>query len=126
MNDPREIGHAPRSSSRSTRLSRNAATEQQSDGDVDVAVYASARPGDLNISGYTHDYDWKNIPKLKNKTKYPRGTVIVDVLAPKSHELLWRGETVAPISPDSAKYEAYLRAAVERVVAKYPESKHKS
>ena len=98
----------------------------QSDGDVDVAVYASARPGDLDISGYTHDYDWKNIPKLKNKNKYPHGTVVVDVLAPKTHQLLWRGETLAPISSDSAKYEADLRAAVERIAAKYPESKHKS
>jgi hypothetical protein len=95
-----------------------------SDGDVDVAVYASSRPGELDITGYTHEYNWKNLPKLKNKTKYPRGTVIVDVLAPKTHELLWRGETVAPVSTDTAKYEADLRKAVERVVEKYPKAKH--
>jgi hypothetical protein len=95
-----------------------------SDGDVDVAVYASSRPGELDITGYTHDYNWKNIPKLQSKTKYPRGTVIVDVLAPKTHELLWRGQTVAPVSTDAQKYEADLRKAVEAVVAKYPKAKH--
>lgn len=93
------------------------------DGDVDIAVYASSDP-ELNISGYTHDYDWKNVPKLKNKTTYPKGTVVVDVLRPKTHELLWRGETVAPISTDGDQYATDLRKAVDRVAAKYPKAKH--
>jgi Domain of unknown function (DUF4136) len=93
-------------------------------GDVDVAVYASNRPGELDISGYTHDYEWKNLPKLRETTKYPRGTVVVDVLQPKTHVLLWRGTTKAEISDDSEKYQADLRSAVERVVEKYPKSKH--
>jgi hypothetical protein len=54
---------------------------------------------------------------------YPRGTVVVDVLQPKTHQLLWRGTTAAPISDDSEKYQADLRAAVVRVVEKYPKSK---
>lgn len=90
--------------------------------DVDVAVYASSDP-QLDISGYTHDYDWKNIPKLKNKTTYPKGTIVVDVLAPHTHELLWRGTTVAPISSDPDKYQADLREAVSRVIEKYPKAK---
>ena len=94
-----------------------------SEGDVDIAVYASSE-APLNISGYTHDYNWRNIPKLKNKTEYPKGTVIVDVLAPKTHELLWRGETVGPISSDPDKYASDLRESVKRIVAKYPKSKH--
>ena len=91
-------------------------------GDVDVAVYASSKP-ELDISGYVHDYDWKNIPKLKNKTKYPKGTVIVDVLAPRTHELLWRGTTVAPVASNPDQYANDLRHAVNRIVEKYPESK---
>ena len=93
------------------------------DGDVDVSVYASARPGELDISGYTHDYDWKNLPKLQANTKYPRGTVVVDVLQPGTHLLLWRGTTTAPISDDNEKYKTDLRAAVARVVEKYPKAK---
>jgi hypothetical protein len=95
---------------------------EEGGGDVDVAVYASNRPGDLNIGGYVHDYEWKNIPKLKGKTKYPRGTVVVDVLAPRTHELLWRGTTVAPIESDPDKYADELRHAVNRIVQKYPKS----
>ena len=96
---------------------------QPRDGDVDIAVYASSKP-EMDITGYTHEYNWKNLPKLQNKMKYPKGTVIVDVLAPKTHELLWRGETVAPISlSDPAKYQADLRKAVEAIVAKYPKAK---
>ena len=93
-------------------------------GDVDVSVYASARPGDLDISGYTHDYDWKNLPGLQTKAKYPRGTVVVDVLQPKTHLLLWRGTTMAPISDDVEKYKSDLRTAVGRIVEKYPKSKN--
>ena len=93
--------------------------------DVDVTVYASARPGDLDISGYTHVYDFKNIPKLKDKTKYPKGTIIVDVLQPKTHVLLWRGTTSAPASDDVDKYQKDLRAAVDRIVEKYPKAKER-
>lgn len=93
------------------------------DGDVDIAVYASSEDK-LNISGYTHDYNWRNVPKLKDKNEYPKGTVVVDVLAPKTHELLWRGTTVAPVSSDPDKYAANLREAVNRIAAKYPKSKH--
>jgi Domain of unknown function (DUF4136) len=94
------------------------------DADVDVAVYASMEP-ELNIAGYTHNYDWKNLPKLKDKTKFPKGTVIVDVLQPKTHLLLWRGQAVAPVSNDVDKYEKDLRGAVNRIVEKYPKSKAK-
>lgn len=94
-----------------------------SDADVDVTVYASSEP-ELNISGYTHIYDWKNLPKLKDDAKFPKGTVIVDVLQPKTHVLLWRGRTVAPVSEDADKYEKDLRSAVDRIVQKYPKAKH--
>ena len=90
--------------------------------DVDVAVYASMEP-ELDISGYTHDYDWKNIPKLKDKTKYPKGTVIVDVLQPRTHVLLWRGQAVAPVTEDVDKYQKNLRDAVSQIVEKYPKAK---
>ena len=94
---------------------------EEGGGDVDVAVYASSDP-QLDISGYLHEYDFKNIPKLKGKTKYPKGTVIVDVLAPHTHELLWRGTTVAPVSSNPEEYASDLRHAVNRIVQKYPKA----
>lgn len=96
----------------------------QNDADVDVAVYASMEP-ELDISGYTHSYNWKNLPKLENKTKFPKGTVIVDVLQPKTHVLLWRGSAVVPVSDDVEKYEKNLRGAVNNIVEKYPKAKGK-
>jgi hypothetical protein len=96
----------------------------QGNADVDVAVYASMDP-QLDISGYTHEYDWKNLPQLKDKTKYPKGTVVVDVLAPKTHRLLWRGTAVTRVTDNAEEYEKGLRIAVKRIVEKYPKSKHK-
>lgn len=90
--------------------------------DVDVTVYASTGK-QLDISGYTHIYDWKNLPKLKNETKFAKGTVIVDVLQPGTHLLLWRGRTVAPVSDDVEQYSKDLRAAVDQILEKYPKAK---
>jgi Domain of unknown function (DUF4136) len=123
-NDPMREGSIPqRAIAEEIRAAFNGRgyRHEANGGDFDVAVYASSQ-NELDITGYTKNYDWKNIPKLKGKTKYPKGTVIVDVLAPKTHELLWRGHTEAPISSDPDKYAADLREAVNRVVAKYPKS----
>ncbi|MGH7617364.1 MAG: DUF4136 domain-containing protein [Gemmatimonadaceae bacterium] len=125
-NDPRRVGSITQRAIAEQiheDFSNRGYKRADSDGDVDVAVYASSEKA-LNISGYTHDYEWRNLPKLRNKNSYPKGTVIVDVLAPKTHELLWRGETVAPISSDPDKYAADLRGAVTRIVAKYPKAKN--
>lgn len=124
--DPRHIGSpAQRAISEQIRedFANRGYKHLESDGDVDVAVYASSDK-QLDISGYTHNYDWKNVPKLRTKTIYPKGTVVVDVLAPRTHELLWRGHTVAPVTTDPDKYATDLRGAVNRVVAKYPKAKN--
>ncbi|HEY9229101.1 MAG TPA: DUF4136 domain-containing protein [Gemmatimonadaceae bacterium] len=93
-----------------------------SDADLDVTVYASTDK-QLDISGYTHIYDWKNLPKLKKETKFPKGTVVVDVLQPKTHVLLWRGIGEAAVSDDVDEYSKNLREAVDKVLEKYPKSK---
>jgi len=123
-NDPMREGSIPqRAIAEQVRddFSARGYRHEANGGDVDVAVYASSEQ-QLDITGYTKNYDWKNVPKLKGKTTYPKGTVIVDVLTPKTHELLWRGHTQAPISSDPDKYAADLREAVKRIVAKYPKA----
>lgn len=97
---------------------------QAESGDIDVTVYSSSQ-SQLDISGYTHIYDFKNLPKLKDQTKFKKGTVIVDVLQPKTHVLLWRGSTVIPVSNDVGKYEKDLRGAVDRIMEKYPKAGEK-
>ncbi len=48
-------------------------------------------------------------------TQYTQGTVIVDVINPKTKELLWRGSGVATVSDDEARYEQDLWKTVTAI-----------
>jgi hypothetical protein len=53
--------------------------------------------------------------------QYPRrGTVIVDVVDPRTKELLWRGVGKAPVSDDESKFERDLATTVTAILAKFP------
>jgi hypothetical protein len=54
-------------------------------------------------------------------SEYKQGTVIVDVIDPKTQQLMWRGQGVAQVSSDPAKYSSDLQRAVTAVVAKFPQ-----
>ncbi len=47
--------------------------------------------------------------------------MIVDVVDPSSHELLWRGQGRAQVSDDPDKYASQLETAVDKIIAKFPE-----
>src|SRR2546430_5356261 len=53
-------------------------------------------------------------------TQYTEGTVIVDVIDPKTKDLLWRGQGVAAVSDDEAQYEQELKKTVAAIVDKFP------
>src|SRR3989441_206412 len=53
-------------------------------------------------------------------TQYTEGTVIVDVIDPKSKDLLWRGQGVAAVSDNEAQYEQELKKTVDAIVDKFP------
>ena len=53
-------------------------------------------------------------------TQYTQGTVIVDVIDPKTMDLLWRGQGVATVSDDEAEYERELKKTVAAIVDKFP------
>src|SRR5437773_1547174 len=53
-------------------------------------------------------------------TQYTEGTVIVDVIDPKTKDLLWRGQGVAAVSDDEAQYEQVLKKTVAAIVDKFP------
>jgi len=46
--------------------------------------------------------------------------VIVDVVDPNTRELLWRGQGVAAVSDDEAKYEQDLWKTVTAILEKFP------
>jgi len=67
--------------------------------------------------GWGGDWGMQSAPTV---TQYTEGTVIVDVFDPKTKELLWRGQGVAPVSSNERQYEQDLQKAVEAIVDKFP------
>jgi uncharacterized protein DUF4136 len=57
-----------------------------------------------------------------NVKAYTQGRVIVDVIEPKTQQLLWRGQGVANVSNDANAYANELRRSVDAIVAKFPQA----
>jgi hypothetical protein len=88
--------------------------------DLDVAYYATAQPK-LDVQTWNYGYTWRGFPRRAvDVTQYEQGTVLVDVIDPHTHELLWRGQGVAPVSTNPTKYSDELRHAVDAIVKKFP------
>jgi hypothetical protein len=88
--------------------------------DFDVAYYATAAQK-LDIRSWDYGYDWRGIPVFATEViPYEEGAVIIDVIDPVTHRLLWRGEGRAVTSDDPNKYLADLRRAVHAIVEKFP------
>ena len=51
---------------------------------------------------------------------YRRGAVIIDVIDPKTMELLWRGQGEAKVSDDPEKYAKALNASVVAIMKRFP------
>jgi hypothetical protein len=54
--------------------------------------------------------------------EYTQGCVIVDVIDPKTQELLWRGQGVASASTDPATYASEIAKSVSAILAKFPQA----
>jgi hypothetical protein len=67
-------------------------------------------------SGYGYGYPYGQVEE------YTQGTVIVDVIDPKTQELLWRGQGVATVSDDPAKYSQDLSQSVNAILKKFPQT----
>ena len=48
------------------------------------------------------------------------GTVMVDVIDPKTKQLLWRGQGIAAVADDEEQYDRNLKHAVQAIVEKFP------
>lgn len=96
--------------------------------DFTVAYYASTQER-LDVTYWDYGYAYR--PRWWGPgfgfqepvaTQYTQGTVIVDVVDPKTNELLWRGQGVADVSDDEAKYEQDLWKTVQAILARFPQA----
>ena len=88
--------------------------------DFEIAPYASAREA-LDIQTYNYGYTWRGWPRQYTQvTPYTRGTVIIDIVDPGTHQLMWRGRGVAAISDDPDTYVKELGKVVKAIVKKVP------
>lgn len=95
--------------------------------DFVVASYASAKHK-LDVTYWDYGYVWRPRwwrgwgPPWREAmvTEYTEGTVIIDVLDPKTKELLWRGRGVAVVSDDVQEYLTHLKKTVTAILAEFP------
>jgi hypothetical protein len=98
-------------------------TVDQVNPDFTVAYYASRR-GELDVREYDYGYPgrwggWRDRGGVEVRP-YIEGTVIVDVVNPKTHELVWRGRGVSDVSDDPETYAQNLNRAIGAIVKKFP------
>src|SRR2546428_22830 len=72
--------------------------------------------------GWGGDWGMQSGPMV---TQYTEGTVIVDVIDPKTKDLLWRGQGVAGVGGDGAQCEQELKKPVGAIVDKSPAAGNK-
>jgi len=90
--------------------------------DFAVAYYvASQLPPDTTVFRYGYPFApypwWHDAPAaLQPAPPGGQGIIIVDVLNPKTKELLWRGESVVRFPANRAEYGDALRRGVDAIV----------
>lgn len=91
--------------------------------DFVVAVYASATEA-LDVTRW--DYGYPHWPRGgppwpgEQVVSYTEGTVIVDVVDPRSRELIWRGSGSARMSEDPAEDTKELERVAKAIVRRFP------
>lgn len=90
----------------------------------EVAFYASAREKlDVTVWDYGYPFHprWRfRVPPAQTITQYTEGSVVIDVIDPRTRELLWRGEGTARLSDNTSEDLKLLAKAAESIVAKFP------
>jgi hypothetical protein len=100
--------------------------------DFAVAYYASTRDK-LDIMRWDYGYAWWPLwwrgwglggpVGPTEATEYASGTVVVDVIDPKTRELLWRGRGLARVADEERAYELDPEKTVTAIVAKFPRAR---
>lgn len=90
---------------------------------MDVAYYASAHRR-LDVRTWDYGYGWRRFWGGRTEVdEYEEGSVVVDVVDPSSHELLWRGQGRAVVSTDPDEYARELAKAADAIIAKFPSAR---
>ena len=63
-------------------------------------------------------YDWA--PAVAQVREYTQGTVLVDVIDPRTHQLAWRGQGTANVSSEPKEYAGELARTVDDIVRRFP------
>lgn len=88
--------------------------------DFEVAAYATANQA-LDIHTYDYGYTWSGWPREYTEVEtYEKGTVIIDLVDPSTHQLLWRGQGVAAVSDDPDEFMEDMAKVVDAVLKKLP------
>lgn len=87
---------------------------------MNIAYYASAHQK-LDVRTFDYGYGWHRWPRQRTEVyEYTQGTVILDVVDPATHELLWRGQGRAAVSDDPDKFAEQLEETVSKILEKFP------
>lgn len=88
--------------------------------DMDIAYYATAAPR-LDLLAFDYRYGWGDLPvQFSEVNQFDQGTVIIDVIAPATRRLLWRGQFNGSVDPNPPDYVKELRKAIGAIVGKFP------
>jgi hypothetical protein len=71
------------------------------------------------MTGYRYRYGDGGLPAYRPVDLFKQGTLLVDVIDPKSNELVWRGWTEGAITNFNAGYKK-VSALVQDILEKYP------
>jgi hypothetical protein len=96
--------------------------EKRKAADIDVAPYAAAHDA-LDIQTYNYGYTWGGWPRQYTQvTPYTRGSVVIDLIDPATHQLMWRGQGVSAVSDDPGEYVKELGKVVKAIIKKLPDA----
>jgi len=88
--------------------------------DFAVAYYASTKEK-LDVTYWDYGYVWRPRWWAAEVPRYTEGSVVIDVIDPKTKQLLWRGQGVAAVSDDERRYEGELKKTVTAILDKFPD-----
>lgn len=95
--------------------------------DFFVAVYAS-RDWEFEVTawgyGYPHWPQWDALPRYREQREhYAGGTVVVDLIAAKTKQLLWRGTGSASMTTNPVHDADMLRTVAKAIVERVPRAR---
>jgi hypothetical protein len=72
--------------------------------------------------GYGYRYGWSGVPTQTFATQYQEGTLLLDILDPRTKTIVWRGSASARIEESTTpeEREQRVRKAVQAILEKFP------